>query len=291
MVGTEFFHGQGFGNQLFCYISSRCIAADLKYQFGTIGQTLFGAPRWNDKGVYFMDIYLGSDCKKEDFEYVYNEVDTRYFNDSCKHDKVIGCNVSLYDHGILEIKDSTIVLGNLQSEKYFGHHKIEIKDWLKIKPEYDSYEFYQDNLCVINFRGGEYTGLKELFLDKVYWTHGMKNMKKINPNMEFVVITDDLLTAKRMLPGIPAYHFDLAKDYVSIKNAKYLLLSNSSFAFFRPGQVTLLNLLLPPSIGLGTMSPLDIGLRDKIFIKTGTIRTKKVYYILQTSVQKNWTML
>ena len=29
-----------------------------------------------------------------------------------------------------------------------------------------------------------------------------------------------------------AYHFDLAKDYTVIKNAHYLILSNSTFAFF-----------------------------------------------------------
>ena len=38
MVGTEFIKGQGLGNQLFCYVSARCIAADLGYRFGTAGQ-------------------------------------------------------------------------------------------------------------------------------------------------------------------------------------------------------------------------------------------------------------
>ena len=33
-----------------------------------------------------------------------------------------------------------------------------------------------------------------------------------------------------MFPGIPAHHFDIGKDYVTLKNAHYLLLSNSSFA-------------------------------------------------------------
>ena len=33
-----------------------------------------------------------------------------------------------------------------------------------------------------------------------------------------------------MLPGIEAHHFDVGKDYVTLKNAHYLLLSNSSFA-------------------------------------------------------------
>ena len=55
-------------------------------------------------------------------------------------------------------------------------------------------------------------------------------MKKIRPDMEFMIITDDVETAAKVLPGIPAHHFDIGKDYVTLKNAYYLLLSNSSFA-------------------------------------------------------------
>ena len=38
--------------------------------------------------------------------------------------------------------------------------------------------------------------------------------------------------ANKFLPGVPAYNFDLAKDYSILKNARYLLLANSSFAYF-----------------------------------------------------------
>ena len=50
--------------------------------------------------------------------------------------------------------------------------------------------------------------------------------------MEFMIVTDDVHAAERILPGIPAYHFTLDKDYTTIKNASYVILSNSSFAFF-----------------------------------------------------------
>lgn len=75
-------------------------------------------------------------------------------------------------------------------------------------------------------------GSPELFLRKKYWTMGMKQMRKINPDMEFMIITNDVKEAGKLLPGIPAYNFDLAKDYSVLKNAKYLLLANSSFAYF-----------------------------------------------------------
>ena len=60
----------------------------------------------------------------------------------------------------------------------------------------------------------------------------MKQMKRIDPNMEFMIITNEVKEAQKILPGVPAYNFDLAKDYSILKNAKYLLLSNSSFAYF-----------------------------------------------------------
>jgi hypothetical protein len=50
--------------------------------------------------------------------------------------------------------------------------------------------------------------------------------------MEFMIITNDVKEAEKLLPQIPAYNFDLAKDYAILKNARYLLLSNSSFGYF-----------------------------------------------------------
>ena len=60
----------------------------------------------------------------------------------------------------------------------------------------------------------------------------MKKMRAIRADMEFIIITDDIDAARRVLPEVEAHHFDLAKDYTIIKNAHYLILSNSTFAFF-----------------------------------------------------------
>ena len=111
-------------------------------------------------------------------------------------------------------------------------YREEIKQWMKVKPEYEHYEYSKENICVINIRGGEYWGSPELFLRRKYWLDAMKIMRKKRPDMEFVIITDDVEAANKILPGIPAYHGSLDQDYIRVKNAKYLLLSNSSFAFF-----------------------------------------------------------
>jgi hypothetical protein len=52
--------------------------------------------------------------------------------------------------------------------------------------------------------------------------------------MQFLVITENVEAAKRLLPELSdnIYHFDVGKDYATIKNARWLILSNSSFAYF-----------------------------------------------------------
>ena len=120
----------------------------------------------------------------------------------------------------------------MQDQKYFIHNRDLVKHWLKVKDEYDTYEYTDNDVCILNFRGGEYVGHHELYLTRKYWIDAMNNMTKINSNMEFVVITDDIKASQDMLPEIPAYHFSVDKDYVIIKNAKHVILSNSTFPFF-----------------------------------------------------------
>ena len=72
MIGTEFLQGQGLGNQLFCYVSVRCIAKDAGYEFGTAGQGQLAVNIHSKKGMYFMDMDLGTPIlDKRKFE-VYN---------------------------------------------------------------------------------------------------------------------------------------------------------------------------------------------------------------------------
>ena len=179
-----------------------------------------------------MDLDCGIDLDKNTFSEIYHEKEDRIFVGNSIHDIEHGCYITGADQRLFNLDKTTLIYGNLQDESYFGKYRQQIKEWMKIKPEYDSYEYSRENLCVINIRGGEYAGNPELFLRRKYWLDAMKLMKNIRPDMEFVVITDDLRAAGRILPEVKAYHFDLAGDYTAIKNAHYLILSNSTFAFF-----------------------------------------------------------
>ncbi len=237
MIGTEFLKGQGLGNQLFCYVTARCIAKESGCAFGTAGQEQLAVNIHSKKGMYFMDMDLGEEIRGEaDIEARglarYEEKELRLFLGTARHDMEHGCYVAGADEALHSLPDNTLIYGNMQDESYFAPCREEIKEWLRVKPEYDSYEFTRDNLCILNFRGGEYTGHPELYLGRRYWRNGMKNMRRIRPDMEFIIVTDDPEAARKLLPGLPVYHSDLDRDYVMLKNARYLLLSNSSFAFF-----------------------------------------------------------
>ena len=58
MLATEFLHGQGLGNQLFAYVTTRVLARRLGYDFGIKGLRC-GRFEINNKGFYFMNLDYG----------------------------------------------------------------------------------------------------------------------------------------------------------------------------------------------------------------------------------------
>lgn len=232
VIATELLKGQGLGNQLFCYVTTRSLAYAKGYDFSILNREIFANNIHSSKGMYFMDIDCGLDMPKEAFETVYHERESRIFIGNSTHDIEHGCYVSGADKALLDLDKTTLLYGNMQAWEYFGQYRSEIKKWLAVKPEYDCRAYARENLCIINVRGGEYAGNPELFLRRKYWLDAMKKMRELRPDMEFMIVTDDVDAARRVLPEVKACHFELAKDYTIIKNASYLILSNSTFAFF-----------------------------------------------------------
>ena len=232
VIATELLKGQGLGNQLFCYVTTRCLAMQEHCDFAILNKEILANNIHSNKGMYFMDIDCGLDMQKKEFDQIYHEKEDRIYLGNSVHDIEHGCYISGVDDKLQQIDQSILLYGNMQDQSYFGKYRDQIKQWLQVKPEYDNYEYSRDNLCIINIRGGEYTSNPELFLRRKYWLDAMKIMRSKRTDMEFMVVTDDISAAKRILPEVPAFHFDLAGDYTAIKNAKYLILSNSTFAFF-----------------------------------------------------------
>lgn len=229
MIVTEIYNGQGLGNQLACYVTTRVVAKDLGYDFGIMNPHKF-------KCLDFMDLDFGMpvmggsgreggppDTLPNGIQYYFKE---RY--------NVLpnGSNVTIDDPNLELIQDNTKIDGIFQSEDRIIHRKDEIRQWLKIKPEKDCYDYSDPNICIINYRGGEYASVADFHLNDQYWKDAVQDMLAINPDVRFVVITDDVERASNQFPFYEVKHFDIATDFTIIKNAHYLILSNSSFPYF-----------------------------------------------------------
>ena len=232
MISTEILYGQGLGNQLACYVSTRAIAADMGVDFGIHDpHSCWGDKRYNDKGLYFMDLDMGKPIDVNRIELFYNEKEYRYFTNTSHHDATHGCWVNITDEKLKNIPDNSHILGIMQGPDYFYHRIEEVKQWLKLKPEYDNYNFSSDDICVLNVRANMDPWI---YLPREYWINAINHMLEINPNMSFLVITEDPVSTKQLLPELAdnVYDFGIGEDYAIIKNAKYLIASNSSFSIF-----------------------------------------------------------
>ena len=152
MLTTEILKGQGIGNQLACYVTTRSIAHTRGLDFGIKDTGWGGDKRYNQSGFYWFDLDWGQEVP-DDLD-VYYEKEVRKKLNTCHHDMTVGCDVRGYDQGLIDVPDNTMIFGNMQDEKYFYHNKELIKEWLKVKEEYDTYEYMDDDVCVLNYRGG-----------------------------------------------------------------------------------------------------------------------------------------
>jgi hypothetical protein len=230
MIVTEFYKGQGLGNQLACYVTTKTIALDKGYKFGIKNPQNF-------KGLDFLDLDFGEKViggqspEGGPATKLPDGIKHYYVERKITH-PLNGSDIRLYDPNLVNVLDNTKIDGVMQGEQYIEHRKDEIREWLKVKTEYECFDYSDENTCVINFRGGEYTRHPDFFLTQKYWDDAIVSMRKINPSFRFIVITDDTLTAKRFFPDFGVFHFSIGKDYSIIKNAHYLILSNSTFAWF-----------------------------------------------------------
>lgn len=207
MITGIFHKGSGLGNQLHRYVFTRVKAMDLGVGFMMMGEF---------KGSSFlrnMDLVNN---------YGYSTEEPNLFAEQRINNEQ-GVDIRPYDENTNNISDNTIVDGEFQDEKYWAHREKEVRGWLRVEPL-----IFGENTCVINFRGGEYVGVKDLFLTKEYWAIAIAQMKYYHKDMVFEVHTDDPITAREFFPDYPIIS-DMELNWRAIRYAKYVILSNSSF--------------------------------------------------------------
>ena len=229
MIVNELYSGSGLGNQLWRYAVTRAIALNNGYEFGIMNSHKFKAP--NIMNLDFGKEVVGGAGPEGGPPTALPEGIERYYEEKSLIHPVYNCDCRLYDPDLANIADNTKIDGNMESEKYLEGHKDKVREWLKINDDKQIYNFKKDDVCILGFRGGEYVGISDLFLPATYWQNAMKIMSQRNPQMQFKVVTDDPHTAGRMFPGIPVMHFHTEADWILVRNAKNIIMSNSSFAW------------------------------------------------------------
>lgn len=219
MIAGIFHEGSGIGNQLHRYVATRVLAADKGYDWGMI------APE-NFKGYSFLNLDMGKPVNCTWTVGTGGEVVPLSSMASWKEKKVVenGVDIRGYDPDFNFIQDNTIIDGEFQDKRYFKDRLRQIDRWLAVEPL-----GLPSDVCVLGFRGGEYTSVPDLFLPREYWDTAMGIMRKVNPNMKFIAVTDDPDTARTFLPKDVEVQHEIGQDWRMVRYAKNLIIANSSF--------------------------------------------------------------
>jgi len=256
MIVTELYDGQGLGNQLWCYAVTRTIALDNGYEFGIMNPAVF-------KGFGFMNLDFGNSVFGGDGPPGGPPISlptkiTNYYNER----KILHADsdVRTLDMDLQNVSDNTKIDGVMQAEEYIKHRKNEIMEWFKI---FEKPNISLDNTCVIHFRGGDFVGAGSTLLPIEYYHNAMEKMKEENEDICFVAVTDDPDFFKLRFPDVKvvgaslsgiqdnrkaAHHIGgpIGMDYSIINNAKYIILSNSSFGWWAAWTNTIVKKVIAP---------------------------------------------
>ena len=252
MIATELYSGQGLGNQLWVYAVTRAAALRAGLDFGIMGRSRF-------KGSEFLDLDFGLEI-----DYKLSKGPSRRFPNGFEHyyqerkvlHPIFEVDVTPFDKNLVRLSDRTLIDGTMQSERYIKDCKPQIQDWFKVQE--DIFEG-----CVISLRGGEYKAMSKVFLNKSYYQNAIERMRAIDPKMKFLVVTDDEELSKEYFPDFPVISSGgvkiywgrfyrspkskkIGKDFGNIQNARYLILSNSSFSWWGAWTNTIAQMVIAP---------------------------------------------
>lgn len=233
------------GNHMWYYTICRLVAEKLEYEWGISPKTMYDYFHGMNQ-MYFMDVDFGKEVnmigRDEDGLGMFEEIINRYSDKNKQHTyNGDSCLINMYDPNVFNISDNTMVHMVSQSEDYLIDRREDILNWFRIKDECESsykIELEQlgiildDNTCVINFRGGEFNSVPNLIPSQNYWINSINHMKGINPNMKFIIISDDPQCANHFIPDIKCYHIDIGFDFYVVNRARYLILPNSTFSWW-----------------------------------------------------------
>lgn len=239
MIVTKFYKGQGLGNQLWVYSVLRSLAWKNHLDFGIESFKNYKLPN-----------YLPIDPGKR----VYSLPHERpYGLITLQTSKVLFENqifmkshelaISHWESRIAEVGDKTKLEGYFQSLWYIGEFRDKFQKMLQVQSKVTQ----DPSICYISVRGGDFRGHPEICCDRSYYEFAINEMRQ-NGFTSFRIVTDDIEYARSLLPRIEIASFDVgrqpfedrfpvteekvAHDFALLQNAKGLILSNSTFAWW-----------------------------------------------------------
>jgi hypothetical protein len=241
------------GNHMWQYSACRSVAEKLGFRWGINSKPSHDYHSGMNQ-MYFMDVDFGDDVSNINHDFYENWT-------TIKHNG-IEINITFLDPNVFNIKDNTRLLGKngafgglFQTDRYFESRE-KIISWFKIKNEFEiQYQeklknlgiSLDENLCVINFRGGEYRGIPHVVCRKEYWKDSIDYMKSLNPKMDFLIISDDPDFANQYMPfEIKSIHVDIGFDFYVVNKSKWTIISNSSFGWWASYLNTCSNKIIAP---------------------------------------------
>ena len=244
MLATSIHEHAGLGNQIWRYVCCRVFAEHHGYDWGV------SHPGWRGP---FLNIDWGKEVNlnvEQDSDFQMVEGFKHYYKERFDHHKrAPGC-IGIPDNKFYQLPDHCYINGTFQRMSYIEEHRDKICKWLTYDNKITDYA--SDDICVIQLRGGDYTTGHSM-LPPQYYQMAMERMKENNPDIQFVIVTDDPGTAESYLPGIPVVGSAVSEekdqyqkniswykypggpvgiDYSILNTAKYAIISASTFAFW-----------------------------------------------------------
>ena len=254
MIVTEIYPGSALGNQLWWMVVTRVLAEKNGYDWGVatphhfrgrnfmpdydFGKTVTGghSPGFWHLGQLPASLHDGL---------------VHYYQESIKPMPQCGNSPIMFDENLWNnLSDNTKIDGYFQCMGYIKDRKDDIRGWLSHNVNVTEYS--DDDICVIHFRGGEYL-VTASWCPPEYYANARDRMLEINPNMKFVVVTDDPANANKFMPWAPVvgattvkeqdpieqgtgfYQYkggNIGIDYSILNNAKNVIMSASTFSFW-----------------------------------------------------------
>ena len=251
MIVTEIYRGSGLGNQIWNLVVSKILAHRHGYKWGVKKSTPFKARKFMPDFDYGEEVTGGHTPREGQPPVSLPDGITHYIRE--RNDPLPQCGHSgiFFDPGLWNnLPDNSKIDGLFQCLEYINDCKDDIRRWLSHNVNITKYS--DEDTCVIHFRGGEYL-ITASWLEPKFYENARDRMLEHNPNMKFVVVTDDPENANKFIPwakvvgattleeqedieqGTGFFKYkggNIGVDYSILHNARNVIMSASTFSFW-----------------------------------------------------------